>query len=150
MSGSRNLYNTRLLLRNYTRFKQHVDSATFSSSDIEELEEEFVGLGMEDKKDTYINSILRTKERTRIMIAHIDNLLDVYKKEAKENEDQEQLDRCKIIHHRYIVKNKKSIIELSMDLCMSQATVYRYEEKAIKELSVLFFGVDAISIVIKQ
>lgn len=145
----RRLYNTRLLLRNYTKFKQHVSNAIQSSDEIRDIENQFLELEILDKPDTYINSILRTKERTKIMIAHIDRLIKVYKSEAESNDDQEQMMKYEIIYHRYIAKNKKSIKQMSIELNLSERTAYRVEERAIKDLSVLFFGVDAISIVSK-
>ena len=140
------LYNTRLLLMNYTKFKQHVNNATHSADEIEIIENKFLEYEMTNKPDTYINSILRTKERTRIMIAHIDKLIEVYKKEAIENKDMEQLDRYKIIYYRYIAKDKKTMVKLSLELNMSERNVFRIQQRAIKDLSVLFFGIDAIDI----
>lgn len=147
METDNRLHNTRLLLRNYGRFKQHINNAVHSSDKISGIENEFIELEMMDRQETYINSILRTKERTQIIIEHIDRLLETYRQEAEDKADKEQEMRYKVIRGIYLVDYRQSVQQMAIKLNVSDRTVYRYRNEAIEELSVLFFGVDAIRIV---
>ena len=73
----RRLRNTEMLLRNYNNFKEHAGNATYC----EEIEKDGLEEDMDYDKDIdnlFINSILKTKKRTEIMLQHIDNCIEYY------------------------------------------------------------------------
>ena len=75
------LRNTKLLLKNYRLFKDHVANAVFSEEQADEINPLQVlrELMLPGKSGTmFVEAIKRSAARTRITVAHIDNILRCY------------------------------------------------------------------------
>lgn len=138
------LYNTKLLLRNYRKLKQHYDSAVSSIDEIEhdEVTNEIIE-GFGTNSPTYIKSILRTKGRTIVIVKHIDRLIGHYKITSMTS-GGEELRRFNVIDGLYLSDDKVSMEILAEINNCSLSTVKRDHSKAIEELSVLLFGIDGV------
>ena len=79
----RRLHNTRLLLKNYRLLKRHTAGAIYNAKQAKEKESAasiLDGLESYTRDDSlYIESIKRSQERTLIILAHIEKMLDLYR-----------------------------------------------------------------------
>jgi len=145
--ADRRLRNTKLLLTNYRSFSAHVRHAV---SDINDIEEDSA-IYILDMMDTYIDmnnvvieSIKRTASRTAVIVAHIDQMLDIYKKMCESSKRTEDIRRYFVIHSLYVNSNQMSILEIAEHENVDQRTVYRDLEIALDRLAALFFGIDGV------
>lgn len=144
----RRLRNTNLLLKNYRKLIMHSsislettnkiieDNAIDMLDDIESISDE----------EQYVQAITRTKKRTLVIIKHINRCLNYYKAIAEEDGSRR---RYNIIRKLFIENEKEkapSYEEVADIFCISVRTVSRDINEAVKELSVLFFGVDGIKL----
>lgn len=129
------LHNTKLLMKNYNSLKLHADKAIYSVNDVEDLQE------YDDQDKAYILSIRRSRTRTIIMVAHIEMALEELKNKKVKEGCYEQY---KALELYYI--DKVSYEEIQEELNCSKNTPSRWINSAIKDLSILLFGVDSIKL----
>ena len=142
----RRLRNTELLLKNYRNFKEHAENAIYLDTELENasLEDEF---DEDDNAKMYINSILKTKKRTQIILKHIDRCLEYYECKCLSSEKEEVQRRIKVIKMLYIDDEKMSYLEVAKKLGeISTKTIERAKKVALSELTVLFFGIDGVKL----
>ncbi|MNW46666.1 hypothetical protein D3C74_239750 [compost metagenome] len=139
MKRDRRLRNTKLLLRNYRKFKIHCE---LNVHELEKLRDpnSFEYLDMEDLT---IESIIKNKERTAAMVKYIDQMIYIYRI-LSEKAKPEDLRRFKIIYDLYIADEEKTVDELSECHKIDKRSVYRDINKACEALSSLLFGVDGV------
>lgn len=140
--------NTRVLLKHYNEFKEHCEDS------LDEIYEEASSLNKSDlgmivrelQEDVIIDSIVRTRSRTFIMVQHIDTCLHVLRKSmAKAN----TFDKFEVLNIFYLDPDtcKRPLLEKTdiaiEKLHISDRTVRRYELDMIEEMSVLLFGIGA-------
>lgn len=129
--------NTELLLRHYNTFKEYAENAKYKATDLIELKD----FECSDRELLYISSILRSKIRTLIMITHIDTAM----RELKDSMiDAGESYKYQVIHCSYI--DKRTIEETAEIAGCSVATVRRWRNEMVDDLSVLLFGVDGINL----
>lgn len=126
------LRNTKLLLKNYHILKEHCT----------EIEEELIIYDpiRFDAKEIEIESIMRSKEKTRKMIIYMDAMIEAYERysmKAGEAADR----RFKALYHYYIADFKLSYNQLAELLNVHERTVRKDIEEARNELSVFLFGI---------
>lgn len=136
LKQDRRLHNVKQLLKNYKRIEQSVargqvepddDSVAFDVGDI--MSSEFV-----------VESISQSKHRSKLMKEHVDKTLRAYKQICIVENIQE---RYNIVYDRYILNLPAP--ELWNKYFISKRTLYRELDRACEDLSVLLFGVDAVS-----
>ena len=93
----------------------------------------------EEIEDTFVNSILKSKERTKIMMAHIDNCLEYYTLKCLSSKREDIQRRIQVIKMLYSNEKTKTYEEISEELNCSTKTINNTKREAIKELSALFF-----------
>ncbi len=131
----RNLRNTELLLKNYIKLKDLCDESIQ-----EEIPVDYPEFNMENLT---LESLSVYRKKTFKMMNHIDKMLIAYEWNCKQGTVEEQR-RFKVLKLRYISDNRmtaKEIVELQN---IDQSTVYRDTKQAIKDMSILLFGIDAI------
>lgn len=135
----RRLRNTETLLKNYNNFKEHIENSIYATSQIkdENIEEDMDY--DEEIEDTFVNSILKSKERTKIMMAHIDNCLEYYTLKCLSSKREDIQRRIQVIKMLYSNEKTKTYEEISEELNCSTKTINNTKREAIKELSALFF-----------
>ena len=74
---------------------------------------------------------------------HVDKMLVSYEWHCKRGSVEEQR-RYKILRKRYLIEDTMSVKEICEFFNIEQGTVYRDTRAAIKDMSVLLFGIDAI------
>lgn len=137
----RRLRNTDLLLRNYQKFVAHCNTAVYTSKQLKQANAIDILDEVEDEEDEiYVQSIMRTRERTFIIVKHIKRILSYYK--FITGSEPDKLRKYNVITGLYI--ERKTYNQLSEELYCSTKTIERDKKEAIDELSVLIFGVDGL------
>lgn len=140
--------NTKLLLKNYRNFVKACKQATFTEKDLETatVEEVLDKIFCEvDDEVTVVQSILRSKKRTEIILTHIKRIIDFYLFEATQSGNAEKKRKANVLNDLYVKgKNKPRIDSMSEKYHISDRQVRRDADSAIKEIAVLMFGVDGI------
>lgn len=142
----RRLRNTRLLLKNYRLLKQHTKEAVFNASQAKERAIDILdGLDDYDMSDgLYIESIKQSQQRTLIILAHIDQMLEIYKAYCYNGGNGEDVRRYEVIMATYINEPKKSAQEIAGTFDIERRTVYKDITAAINPLTALLFGIDSM------
>jgi DNA-directed RNA polymerase specialized sigma24 family protein len=142
------LRNTKLLLRNYNKFRLHCKNAVYTSSEIDELNAIDVldQIDSIDDEGLYINSIKKTHDRTYIIIKHINRMVQLYKYSAEMDNDSNALRRYKVITIVYMSVKSKTYKEIAEELEVSEKTITRDIRQAVEELSSLIFGIDGLKL----
>lgn len=139
---AKKLHDTKLLLKNYNKFKKHADQSDITIKSL--IDEELLDmLGEEYEHDEqYIYSIIRTKERTVKMLYHINRVLEFFEYSTKE---EYRLNRiAKVLIMKYI--ENKSQSEIAMLLSVDDRTVRRDIDEGIEEIAPLLFGIDGVKL----
>lgn len=139
----RRLRNTKLLLRNYRRFKVHCED------NIQELEQLQDPDSIEylDTDELAIESIIRNKKRTAVMLAYIDRMIHVYRILSEQSQKAESIRQFQALYDYYISDDAKTIDDIVQGTFVTKRTVYKDINKACEALSSLIFGVDGIRII---
>lgn len=147
----RRVRDTRLLLSNYRRFKKHINQTTYTEEQLDtatvsEILDKLYILEDDEKDDiTVVQAILKSKKRTEIILNHMNTILVGYEENAFNSKDIELKRRVTVINKLYINGVKgKSFEKIAEELNTSISTVKRDKNRAIKEISVLLFGIDGI------
>ncbi len=138
-------HNTKLLLKHYRDFREHVKNSVYSDDQIDRSRDADDWLDLMETvadDEIYINSIKRTRRRTEIIVAHIDTMMDFYK--AQGEKDLPKASRCKVIRGIYV--DGMTFSETAEKMHISESQVYRLERHGIEDLSVLLFGIDGLKI----
>lgn len=129
------LRNTKLLLENYHRLKEHCNGI---EQEIEEFEDTIFSL-----EELTLESLMKYKVKTAKMMRHFDRMLKFFEEDSLKGTEEEQR-RYKVIYHRYLSKNRQPVHSICELLTIEQATVYRDTKRAINDISVLMFGLSAL------
>ncbi|EPR07664.1 hypothetical protein L323_19800 [Ruminiclostridium papyrosolvens C7] len=139
----RRLRNTDLLLKNYNKFVAHCNTALYTSKQLKQANAIDILDEVEDDEDeVYVRSIMRTRERTFLIVNHIKRILGYYKYITKSEPEKER--KYRVLVGLYI--DKKTYSQMAEELYCSTKTIERDRKEAIEELSVLIFGVDGLKL----
>lgn len=143
------LRNTKLLLKNYRLFKSHVANAVYSEEMADEVEETPLQvlreLMMPGKSgNVFVESIRRSAARTRITVAHIDNILRCFEAYCLAAAGGEDLRRLDVVKSLYISENKKSAAELAAAYNVVERTIYKDVDAACEIIAPMMFGIDGV------
>ena len=121
----RRLHNTRLLLRNYRMLKESCSKAVYSKTREEKSAAEVMEdlMSMKGSDGVIVNSIKESAERTSIIIAHVDKMLDVYRVFCSKCGEKEKR-QYKVVKAMYMTKEAASVPELSKRFGVSKVTIY--------------------------
>lgn len=127
--------NAKKLMENYNRICQSVEEGISELADIENGDE------LEDfmDEDIFVNSILKSKLRSIVMIAHIDKCLKLL-----ENEQYRKNTHEKYLAFTYFYLDGMSHESISEILNCTDRTARRWVTELTSILSVYLFGADAI------
>ena len=145
----RRLHNTRLLLKSYRALRHHALGAVSSGGQVNGVKENAVDIldSLDDVRidDTlYIESIKRSRQRTQIILEHIDEMLRYWRIDCEQSGKDEALRRYRIIMDTYIRDDPVPAEELAEREHIERRTVYKDIKAAMRPLSALIFGIDGI------
>lgn len=144
----RKIRNTNLLLKNYKRFKEHIENTVCTEEELEtatvtDILDSLYNLEDDEKDDiTIVQGILKSKKRTEIILKHIDKIINFYMYDAGSTNDIELKRRADVIYKLYI--EGKNLEEITDELHISISTAKRDRKRATNEIAILMFGIDGI------
>lgn len=140
-------HNTKKLLRNYGKFVEHYNQTEFVASTlIDEDILEIINYRLDDDNidDTYIKSLFKTKERTAVILNHINKALDFFDKSANEEHNAKKQRVAKVLRMTYVDGMKAE--DIAMELHIDKSTVFKDINSGAIEISPLLFGIDGLAI----
>lgn len=146
----RRLRSTKMLLENYRSFSSYNDNAVSNLYDALKIDEDIYSVLelMEGRErvssDVKIDSIEKGVLRTKIMMAHVDAMLEIYKRNCETSPYPEEMRRYRVIYDMYLGEEEKRAEQIAEEECCDIATVYRDKKNAILKLTALIFGIDGI------
>lgn len=138
------LRNTKLLLKNYRLFHEHLKNAIWdqeqlcAESPIEILELMNVRHGL--KVESIANSLVRTK----IIMKHVDEMLMIYKIYCEKSGKPEEQRRYRVIKKLYLDEKALTAADIAEEEDIDLRTVYKDVNAACDKLSALLFGIDSL------
>lgn len=144
--------NMKALLINYRSLVDHSKNSVYEAYQIEndtEFSEILELMSGSTRENFRVESIKKSAVKTRIMICHIDKMLELYKMHCERSAKSEDKRRYRVIHSLYISEKHKLPEELAEEEAVEIRTIYRDVEAAIEWLTPLMFGVDWLYILQK-
>ena len=86
-------------------------------------------------------SIEKGKAKTKMIMSHVDTMLDVYKKQCDIAADPEEMRRYRVIKGLYLDAEPKTAVDIAEEEHITERTVFRDVKAACKRLAILFFGI---------
>ena len=141
----RRIHNTKLLLRKYRLFNEHIGSATFKESQINlamaiDFSQEMYDPG--NRADQVVNGILNSTKKTKIILSHINSMLHIYEIYCNENDSEQMKRRYDALYGKYIAEERASYEEMAEKWNVDVRTIRRAIHAAENDFSVLLFGID--------
>jgi hypothetical protein len=119
-------HDVKLLMGNYRKLKKH-----YSHIAPETLE---------------VSSIYALQRQTGLMMSHVDRMLEVYEAICRSAQYPDEMRRWEALHLRYISDEKISVDEIAERLSIDKRTFYRDIGKAMEDMAVLLFGIEAVGV----
>ena len=135
----RRLHNTKLLLKNYDKLKEHIDKVNTDNY-----------LGYFDKElqditttedSIFLKSLMRTKARTAQMVACIDISLAIVKKEYEEKKASYIFEAFEMYFFE-----KRTYKEIADEYYSSKSSVERWIKEVVNKINLLLWGVEAFGL----
>lgn len=117
-------HDVKLLMKNYRMLKAH-----YAQVSPETLE---------------VNAICSMRRKTSLMMSHVDKMLTVYKALCYESGRLDERNRWDVLYLRYIDDKRITIDSIADKLNIDRRTYFRYINRAMEDLAVLLFGIEAI------
>jgi hypothetical protein len=142
--------NTRRLLQNYRALKSHCERAVYNADTFDEgngytfadIIDIINGGGGSSFK---IESIRQSTVRTKIIIDHIDTMIDLYKSYCDHSRKEEEARRYRVIYWLFLSEEHRTFEEVALEEYVDKSTIYRDVEAAVERLSALIFGIDGLN-----
>lgn len=127
----RRFHNTKLLMKNYNKLKNHLDDVNDNLEiDADNYEDEI-----------WIISITRTKLRTMKMMAYIDSALEILEKSFRK-QCQEYKYKAFELYYMEGLKNE----QIQEQLGCGKNSPKNWSDEVTNELSILLWGIEALGI----
>lgn len=117
-------HDVKLLMKNYRMLKTH-----YAQISPETLE---------------VNAICSMRRKTSLMMSHVDKMLTAYKALCYESGRLDEKNRWDALYLRYIDDERITIDTIADRLNIDRRTYFRYVNRAMEDLAVLLFGIEAI------
>lgn len=139
--------NTRLLLQHYRSLNTHYSNAIWESEADEpdefiDIMELMNGKGYSDT--VVVDTIKKSSEKTRIIMRHVNRMLDEYKKQCENSTYAEDMRHWRVIKALYLAPERVAADVIAERENINKRTVYKDVDAAIEVLTMLLFGVDGI------
>ena len=141
----RRIHNTKLLLRKYRLFNEHIGSSTFKESQINiamaiDFSQQMYDPG--NRADQVVNGILNSTKKTKIILSHINSMLHIYELYCNEYDSEQMKRRYDALYGKYIAEERASYEEMAEKWNVDVRTIRRDIHAAENDFSVLLFGID--------
>jgi len=135
-----------MLLQNYRMLKINSEEAVYSLEQIESPYDIFEEM-MQGKDGTLqIDSIKKSAARTKIIVDHIEKMIDLYQVYAsREDADPIEQRRFDVLNDLYLADVKLGAKEVADKYGISKESVYSDRSIALENMAALVFGVDGLT-----
>lgn len=131
--------NTVKLLDNYNKLKVHVNYAVADAEASAPSPLELMMAELFDKRGFIkVQAIVSSKERSLLMLAHVDCMLDIYRKQCESAGDK----KYEVLKAFYL--DKEEMLDIAKNMGVSESTGWRYLRQAVEEISVYLWGIAGI------
>lgn len=144
------MYSTKKLLENYTKLKDYAEKAVCTIEEAEKIDQSITnmdvlyGFHMVDDDRTLYRQ-LKGINAVKFMLAHVDRMLEVYESECRASSLEVMHRRWEVIRMMYLDRNgKKNTKQIAEQYNMELSTIQKDAKEARNDLTVLFFGLDAM------
>lgn len=146
---NKRLYNTKLLLKNYRMLNEHINSAIFEQEHIDEYTQESAQDILElmwqaNDSDVIVESIKKSVARTKIIMAHVNTMLELYETFCEKSSKEEDWRRWRVTKSMYISPVIMSAEEIAQEEHIDKRTVYRDIDASVERISALIFGINGL------
>lgn len=117
-------HDVNLLMKNYRKLKAH-----YAHISPEALE---------------VSSICSMRRKTGLMMSHVDKMLTAYEALCKDAVNSDEARRWDALYLRYIDEERMSVDDIAERLNIDKRTFYRDINRAMEDMAVLLFGIEAI------
>lgn len=145
----RRYHNTKLLLQNYRHLNEHFKNAIFEIEQAEEYDETFVDImeimtsrGYDD--DLYVESIKKSAVRTKIIMTHVNRMLDVYGIMCERSSREDDKRHYRILKALYLDEKPTTAQAVAEREHIDKRTVYKDIDAAAACLTTLLYGISGI------
>lgn len=142
-------HNTKLLLRNYRALNEHYHNAVFDVQAAEASDEDFADI-MQAMNSTivdeeiYVESIKQSCIRTKVIMAHVNKMLDIYKIMCERSQRADSKRRWRVLEALYIADAETTAGAVAEREHIDKRTVYKDIDACISDLTTLFFGIGGL------
>lgn len=145
----RRYHNTKLLLRNYRHLNEHFKNAVFDTEEAAECDETFIDIMeiMSNKgydEEVYEKSILESSIRTKIIMTHVNRMLEIYGIMCERSDREDDKRHYRILKAMYIDDPPAPAYIIAERENVDKRTVYRDIDTAVENLTLLLFGISGI------
>lgn len=145
----RRYHNTKLLLQNYRHLNEHFKNAIFELEQAEEYDESFIDImdimtshGYDD--DLYVESIRNSTVRTKIIMTHVNRMLEVYGIMCERSNRADDKRHYRILRAMYIDDTPSTAQAIADREHIDKRTVYKDIDAAAAYLTALLYGISGI------
>lgn len=145
----RRFHNTKLLLRHYRTLNEHYHNAVFDIDTATEADEDFADImqamsSSVNDEALYIESIKQSSIRTKIIMAHVNKMLDIYKLMCQQSERQDDARHWRVLEAIYISDKATTAGAVAEQEHIDKRTVYKDIDVCVSDLTTLLFGIGGI------
>ena len=143
------LHNTKLLLEKYHYFKDHIERSIESLEEMDgislpsDASDIFRIFGLRDE-DTRIWTVKRSVTKMSLIMAHVDRMLDVYRRECERSQSVAQQRKWLVIERMYLQERRMTTNQIAREMNMEPRAIQYDAKEAREDISVLIFGIEAI------
>ncbi len=147
----RRYHDTKLLIRKYRQLNAYYENAVYDEEAAAEVDEDFeeimsiFGQQYRNKeKSLTSDSIRRGYLVSRIIMAHVNKMLEVYETMCRHTHRAEEKRRWRVLQDLYLANEPSTAEQIAEREGIDRRTVYRDIDACISDLTVLFFGIEAL------
>jgi len=147
----RRYHDTKLLIRKYRQLNAYYENAVYDEEAAAEVDEDFEEImnifGQQyrvKEKSLTSESIRRGYLVSRIIMAHVNKMLEVYEVMCQNTHRAEDKRRWRELYSLYLAEESSTAEQIAKHEGIDRRTVYKDIDACISDLTVLFFGIEAL------
>lgn len=145
----RRFHNTKLLLRHYRALNEHYHNAVFDVQKAEASDEDFADImqAMNSSiadEELYVESIKQSCIRTKVIMAHVNKMLDIYKIMCERSHRPDDMRHWRVLEALYLADTGTTAGAIAENEHIDKRTVYKDIDVCIADLTTLLFGIGGL------
>ena len=116
--------DVKLLMKNYRKLRTYYDKVSDDTLEV--------------------NAICSMHRKTGLMMSHVDKMLTAYRVLCERSEIPEETRRWEVLYLRYMSDERMNLRDIAERLNINKRTLYRDTDRAMEDMAVLLFGIEAI------